>query len=144
MRNSTIVQIVLWILSVRTLKDILLTHIILWHGWLVVRPLSGLTLQWRHNERDGVLNQQHFDCLFSRLFRRTSKKTKLASLAFVRVHHPLKAPVTRKMISFDDVIMISVKRGEWPRFLCQSNEQKVLSIELPLKERSKYLQIRGI
>ena len=32
-------------------------------------------LQWRHNERHGVSNHQHFDCLFSRLFRRTSKKT---------------------------------------------------------------------
>ena len=31
------------------------------------------TLQWRHNGRDGVSNQQHHHCLFSRLFRRRSK-----------------------------------------------------------------------
>ena len=33
------------------------------------------TLQWRHNERDGVSNNQHHDCLFNRLFRRRSRKT---------------------------------------------------------------------
>ena len=32
-------------------------------------------LQWRHNERDGVSNHQHHDCLLNRLFRRRSKKT---------------------------------------------------------------------
>ena len=31
-------------------------------------------LQWRHNGRDGVLNHQPHDCLFSHLFRRRSKK----------------------------------------------------------------------
>ena len=30
-------------------------------------------LQWRHNERDCVLNLRHLDCLHSRLFRRRSK-----------------------------------------------------------------------
>ena len=34
-----------------------------------------LSLQWRHNERDGVSNHQHHDCLLKRLFRRSSKKT---------------------------------------------------------------------
>ena len=33
-----------------------------------------ITLQWRHNERDGVSNHQPYDCLFMRLFRRRSKK----------------------------------------------------------------------
>ena len=31
-------------------------------------------LQWHHNERYGVSNHQHFDCLHSRLFRCRSKK----------------------------------------------------------------------
>ena len=33
------------------------------------------SLQWRHNEHDGVLNHGRLDCLFNRLFRRRSKKT---------------------------------------------------------------------
>ena len=36
--------------------------------------LTWATLQWRHNERDGVSNHQPHDCLFSWLFRRKSKK----------------------------------------------------------------------
>ena len=31
--------------------------------------------QWRHNERDGVSDNQRLECLFDRLFRRISKKT---------------------------------------------------------------------
>ena len=34
-----------------------------------------LSLQWRHNARDGVLNHQPHHCLLSRLFVRRSKKT---------------------------------------------------------------------
>ena len=33
------------------------------------------TLQWRHNESDGVSNHRRLDCLLNRLFRRRSKKT---------------------------------------------------------------------
>ena len=33
------------------------------------------TLQWRHNERDGVSNHQPHDCLLNHLFRHRSKKT---------------------------------------------------------------------
>ena len=33
------------------------------------------TLQWRHNDHDGVSNHQPHDCLLSRLFIRRSKKT---------------------------------------------------------------------
>ena len=71
------------------------------------------TLQWRHNERDGVSNHQPHDCLLNRLFRHRSNKENLcsASLAFARgihrwpVNSPHKGPVTRKMVPFDDVIM---------------------------------------
>ena len=34
-----------------------------------------LSLQWRHNEHDGVSNHQPHDYLLNRLFRRRSKKT---------------------------------------------------------------------
>ena len=54
------------------------------------------TLLWRHNGCDGVWNHQPHDCLLSRSFRRRSKKTSKT---------PRHWPVTRKMFSFDDVIM---------------------------------------
>ena len=69
-------------------------------------------LQIRHNERDGVSNHQHHDCLLNRLSRRRSKETSmLASLAFVwgihrwPVNSPHKGTVTRKIFPFHDVIM---------------------------------------
>ena len=34
-----------------------------------------LSLQWRHNEHDGVSNHWRFHCLLNRLFRPRSKKT---------------------------------------------------------------------
>ena len=69
-----------------------------------------VALQSRHNERDGVSNNQPCHCLLNRLFRR-SKHHSSASLAFVRgihrwpVNFPHKWPVTRKMFPFHDVIM---------------------------------------
>ena len=36
---------------------------------------SLVTLRWRHNEHDYVINHQPHDCLLNRLFRRRSKKT---------------------------------------------------------------------
>ena len=34
-----------------------------------------VSLQWCHNEHNGVSNHQRLDCLLNRLFRRRSKKT---------------------------------------------------------------------
>ena len=36
---------------------------------------SNISLQWRHNGRDGVSNHQPYDCLFNSSFRCRSKKT---------------------------------------------------------------------
>ena len=70
-------------------------------------------LQWRHNDHDGVSNHQPHSCLRNRLFRRSSKKTsKLCVTGFCvgnspkPVTSPHKGPVTRKMVPFDDVIML--------------------------------------
>ena len=49
-----------------------------------------ISLERRHNERDGVSNHRHLSCLRNSLFRRKSKKT---SKLRVSTH---KGPVTRK------------------------------------------------
>ena len=71
---------------------------------------SDITLEWRHNGRDGVSNHQPYHCLLNSLSRRRSKKTSChASLAFVwgihrwLVNSPHKRPVTRNMFPFDDI-----------------------------------------
>ena len=69
-----------------------------------------LSLQWRHNEHDGVSNHQPaivYSAVYSGAVQRKHQSS--ASLAFVRGNHrspvnsPHKGLVTRKM--FDDVIM---------------------------------------
>ena len=65
------------------------------------------TLQWRYNEHYGVSNHQPHDCLLNRLFRCRSKKTsKLHITGLCAGNSPRRGPVMRKMIPFDDVIMI--------------------------------------
>ena len=72
-----------------------------------------ITLHWRHNDHGGVSNHHPHDCLSNRLFRRRSKKTsKLRVTGLCErnspgpVNSPHKGSVTRKMVPFDDVIMI--------------------------------------
>ena len=77
------------------------------------RPES---LQWHHNERDGVSNHRRLDFLLSLLFRRTIKKTsKLRTTGLCEGNPPTgdwwfesphKGPLTRKMFPFVDVIMV--------------------------------------
>ena len=73
-----------------------------------------ITLQWSHNERDGVSN--HWRLVSIACSNVSSgvdqrKHQSSASLAFVRgihrgpVNSPHKRPVTRKMFPFDDVII---------------------------------------
>ena len=49
------------------------------------------SLQWRHNERDGVSNHIRLHCLLNRLFRRRSKKTSKLRVTGLREGNP---PVT--------------------------------------------------
>ena len=93
--------------------------------WDMVRSyIDMISLQWRHNERDGVSNQQPHDCLLNPSFWRRSKKTsklRVTGLCMgnspVTVNSPHKGPVTRKMFPFDDVIMwqsfIVTKQNSW-------------------------------
>ena len=71
--------------------------------------------QWRHIERNGVWNHLHLDCLLNCLFRCTSKNTgtpkhHVTGLCEENHRRPVdslhKRPVTRKMLPFDDVIML--------------------------------------
>ena len=74
------------------------------------------TLQWRHNEHDGVSDRRHLHCLLKCWFRHRKHQSS-ASLAFVRgihrspVNSPHKRPVTRKMFPIDDVIMNSINHA---------------------------------
>ena len=73
------------------------------------------SLQWRHNEHDGISNQiTSLMLIYSGVYSGADqgKHQRSASLFFVRrihrwpVNSPHKVPVTRKMLPFDDVIMV--------------------------------------
>ena len=94
------------------------------------------TLNWRHNDHDGVSNHKPHGCLLNRLFRRKSKKTSKLRVTGLcvgnspgPVNSPHKGPVTRKTFPFDDVIM---KRGpgthgEWSLY-CGVSDQKTQNL----------------
>ena len=76
--------------------------------------LQSNPLQWRHNGRDGVSNQQPHDCIFNRLIRRRSKKTsKLRVTGLCAGNSPHKWPVSRKKIPFDDVVLQYEIQNVW-------------------------------
>ena len=71
-----------------------------------------ISLQWRHNGRDGFSNHHHHHCLLNHLFRRRSKKTSKLHVTDLcegihrwPVNSPHKGTVMQKMFPFDDVIV---------------------------------------
>ena len=116
------------------LIDELENHVISGKQWT-----HDASLQWRHNERDGVPHQLRHDCLLNCLSRRKIKHQSSALLAFVRgihrrpVNSTHKEPVTQKRHPFDDIIMcfrgcrtayvlIGLKRFLWGETIaCQWN-----------------------
>ena len=72
-----------------------------------------MTLQWRHNKFDVGADHRRLDCLLNRLLSHRSKKTSKLRITYLcegnhqwSVDSPHKGQVTRKMIPFDDVIMV--------------------------------------
>ena len=72
-----------------------------------------LSLQWRHNDHDGVSNHQPHGRLFTQPFIQTQieanikapRQWPLCGEFTGTAEFPHKGPVTRKMFPFDDVIM---------------------------------------
>ena len=88
------------------------------HSHVHTHLRSTVALQWHHDDLDDVSNHQPHGCLLNRLFRRRSKKTaKLRVIGLSAgnspgpVNSPHKGPVTRKMLPFDDVIMVYKTTG---------------------------------
>ena len=104
----------------------------IWFSVGMLQWTGSSLLQWCHNERDGVWNHQHLNCLLNRLFRCRPKKTSMLCITglcevnfwvwvwvWVWIHRwlvdsPHKGPITRKMLPFDGVIMITLYDGLAP------------------------------
>ena len=71
------------------------------------------TLQWRHNERDGVSNHQPHHCLLKRLFRRRSKKTsKLRVTGLCEGNSPVTGEFSAQMASDAENVSIWWRHNE--------------------------------
>ena len=101
------------------------------------------TLQWRHNERNGVSITSPTivqSTVYSGAVQR--KHQSFASLAFVQgihrwpVNSPHKGPVTRKMFPFDDVIM------SWA-VSKHSFKLPTLQVRCCIRGHDKLIQVRG-
>ena len=71
------------------------------------------SLQWRHNDRNGVSNHWRLDCLPNRMSRRRSKKTsKLRGTGLCEGNSPVtgelstQTAITAEMFPFDDAIIL--------------------------------------
>ena len=75
-----------------------------------------LTLEWRHNGRDGVSNNQPHDCLLNRLLRRRSKKTsKLRVTGLCAGISPVTGEYPAHMASNAEYVSIWWRHHELPR-----------------------------
>ena len=74
------------------------------------------TLQWRHNEHDGVSNHQPCDCLFNRLLRHRWKKTsKLRVTGLCAGNSPVSGEFPAQMTSNAENVSIWWRHHEVPR-----------------------------
>ena len=84
------------------------------------------TLQWRHNERDGVSNYQPHDCLLSRLFRRRSKKTsKLRVTGFCEGNSPATGKFPAQRASYAEKVSIWWRHHEISMILESDSRDEV-------------------
>ena len=73
-------------------------------------------LQWRHNERDGVSNNRHLDCLLDRLFKRRSKKTvNLRVTGLCEGNSPVTGRFPSQRASKVENVFICVIKPTWPQ-----------------------------
>ena len=58
-----------------------------------LRGVPATSLQWRHNEPNGVSNHRGIDCSLNRLFRRRSTKTAIGEIPAQRDSNPEKVSI---------------------------------------------------
>ena len=92
-----------------------------------------ITIQWRHNERDGVSNHQSHDCSLNRLFRCRSKKTsKLRVTGLYEGNSPVTGEFPAQMASNAENVSIWWRHHDWQYWHHQQRWQlQIQSTNLP-------------
>ena len=108
------------------------------------------TLEWRHNDRDGVSNHQPHNCLLNGLFGPRSNKTSKLRLTGLcegnspgTGEFPSQRPVTWKMFPFEAVIMKTCSRFPDEKIhAIDSNQEALLLLRAIGSQRMKSLVLR--
>ena len=91
-------------------SQLYMTHVCITHAYWV-------SLQWRHNGRDGVSYHQPHHCLLKHLFRRRSKKTlKLRVTGFCAGNSPVTGEFPAHRTSNAENVSIRWRHDVWPVF----------------------------
>ena len=97
--------------------------------------------------RDGVSNHQCLDCLRNRLFRSTKtpklRVTGLCEGNSPPVNSPHKGQVTRKLFSFDDVIMMEMELC-YPHHLRVEEMSKMQAYFMFLEKKSEVVPFTNL
>ena len=98
-------------------------------GKPLVRPA---TLQWRHNEHDGVSSPRRLHCLLNRLFRRRSKKTpRLRVSGLCEGNSPVAGELSAQRASNAENVSIRWRHNERsPLTFCFITMTNVLILEM--------------
>ena len=98
------------------------------------QQLFSTSLQWRHNERDGVSNHQPYYCLLNHLFRRRSKKTsKIRVIGLCEGNSPVTGEFTAQRTSNAENVSIWLFHHDFPsslRRLDRPNNRQSSTAEL--------------
>ena len=106
-------------------------------------PELPFSLGWRHNERDGVSNHQHHECLLNRLVRRRSKKTsKLRVTGLCEGNSPVTGEFLAPMTSNAENVSIWWRHhvGELSPLPRHSNSFGVMKLQFSWKLRKVWFQ----
>ena len=116
-------------------------------SWSSPSTIWTWSLQWRHNDHDGVSKHQPHGCLLNRLFGRRSKKTSKLRVTGLcagnspgPVNSPHKGPVTRKMFPIDDVIMKTFNHWSLPYRKCPDYVYVKLKYQSTMTQIKYYLR----
>ena len=95
---------------------LLIILIIVWKSYTATqchKTLRTMTLQWRHNDHNGVSNHHRLECLLNRVFRRKSKKTpKLRVTGFCEGSSPVTGEVPAQRASNAENVSIWLRHHD--------------------------------
>ena len=116
--HGNVLQIIYWIYTVT----------------LTLQNYVGISLQWRHNEQNGVSNHQPHACLLNRLFRHRSEKTSKLRITGLCVRiSPVTSEIPAQRTSNAESFFI-----RWRHHVAATNQNPSLNLQMLILGVLKY------